>query len=355
MPSKSGAQHRFMAAAMNDSAFARAHHISQNVAAEFVHADRGNPAARGTARKKKADGGSVAYDTKLAPDDEQKFQTWKQQYAPKDSGADYDLRGAYKDGLQPDPKNGHWPDTYKKPNHPTFSDQSIYAKDAPDKAGHWNGDTYVPPVARATGGPARKRYAEGGASVASMTPWFVRQESRDIVHPGGVIQSEIPGRTDHIPMSVAAGSYVIPADVVSGVGEGNTLSGAKVIDEMMHSNPYGIQSPQRHGGGHSIPHAPAPFRDTDKSGYAAGGDVPAHHKDVHGQPNTVPIVAAGGEYVVPPSDVAFHPRLGAGNPNGSPKHKNKALKKGHDILDAWVKHERANHVKTLKKLPGPAK
>jgi hypothetical protein len=85
------------------------------------------------------------FTTPLSPSEEQAFQAWKQKYAPSDSGDDYDLRGAFKAGLTPDAKTGHWPDTYKKPNHPTFSDQSIYAKDAPEKAGHWEGDTFVPP------------------------------------------------------------------------------------------------------------------------------------------------------------------------------------------------------------------
>lgn len=85
------------------------------------------------------------FDTKLSEPEEKQFQVWKQRYAPNDSGADYDLRGAFKAGLTPDPKTGHWPDTYKKPNHPTFSNQSIYASQAPNKAGTWNGDQYVPP------------------------------------------------------------------------------------------------------------------------------------------------------------------------------------------------------------------
>lgn len=85
------------------------------------------------------------YNTQLAPDDERAFQRWKARYAPNDSGYDYDLRGAYQAGLKPDAKTGHWPDTYKKPNHPTFSDQSRYASAAPDRAGQWDGDTYVPP------------------------------------------------------------------------------------------------------------------------------------------------------------------------------------------------------------------
>jgi len=87
------------------------------------------------------------YETNLSPEEETKFQDWKQKFAPNDSGADYDLRGAYKAGLEPDATTGHWPDTFKKPNHPTFSDQSMYAKDRPDLAGHWaeDGKTYIPP------------------------------------------------------------------------------------------------------------------------------------------------------------------------------------------------------------------
>lgn len=86
--------------------------------------------------------GKVSFDTKLSSDEEQQFQQWKAQYAPRDSGADYDLRGAFKAGLQPDPQTGHWPDTFKKPNHPTFSDQSQYA--AYGNPGRWEGEKYIP-------------------------------------------------------------------------------------------------------------------------------------------------------------------------------------------------------------------
>lgn len=49
----------------------------------------------------------MPFDTPLTPADEHKFQAWKRQYAPRDSGEDYDLRGAYKRGFTPDPSNGH--------------------------------------------------------------------------------------------------------------------------------------------------------------------------------------------------------------------------------------------------------
>jgi hypothetical protein len=76
------------------------------------------------------------YETALNGDEEQAFAAWKAKVAPKDDGSDYDLRGAFKAGVVPN-QQGHWPDTFKKPNHPTFSNESIYAKDAPEKAGQW--------------------------------------------------------------------------------------------------------------------------------------------------------------------------------------------------------------------------
>lgn len=98
-----------------------------------------------------------SYDTPLTPQEETSFQTWKKIYAPKDSGEDYDLRGAFKAGLKPDPKTKHWPDTFKKPNEPTFSNESIYYKFAPEKAGSWTGpkhDQFVPPdKSKITTGP----------------------------------------------------------------------------------------------------------------------------------------------------------------------------------------------------------
>jgi hypothetical protein len=124
--------------------------------------------------KRRADGGRIMlapedpYSTPLSLHDEAAYQMWKMQNAPRDSGADYDLRGAYLANMQRDPDNGHMGDRFKKPNHPTFSDQSQYAVgDQASRAGHWIGpegpdQTFVPPAAmRAAGG--RAGYAGGGA------------------------------------------------------------------------------------------------------------------------------------------------------------------------------------------------
>lgn len=83
------------------------------------------------------------FNTPLKPEEQVRFAAWKQQYAPQDSGADYDLRGAFLAGVTP-AANGHFPDQFKKPNHETFSNESQYAPDAPAKAGSWNGEIYTP-------------------------------------------------------------------------------------------------------------------------------------------------------------------------------------------------------------------
>lgn len=95
-----------------------------------------------------------SYETRLSGTEEQRFDEWRRKYVrPGDTGEDYDFRGAFKAGLHPDPENGHWPDTFKKPNHPTFSNESKYAKgQLATYAGHWKGETFVPPKKRWGGG-----------------------------------------------------------------------------------------------------------------------------------------------------------------------------------------------------------
>ena len=89
-----------------------------------------------------------SYETRLTRAEEIRFQYWKSIYAPNDSGVDYDLRGAFKARLKPDSRH-HWPDRFKKPNHPTFSVESQYARGKNRaKAGHWQGETFIPAKGR---------------------------------------------------------------------------------------------------------------------------------------------------------------------------------------------------------------
>ena len=141
---------------------------------------------------------------------------------------------------------------------------------------------------------------------------------------GGFVNSSVPGRTDRIPTSVMADSYVIPADVVSGLGQGNSLAGSHIMDMILKTGPYGANMPDMHGRS-NIPPPPRP-----QQPFAKGGT--SKH---------APVVIAGGEFVISPATVM---RIG----NGS-------MTRGHQLLDAFVKKMRKHQIETLKKLPGPQK
>lgn len=91
------------------------------------------------------------YNTELSPEQETAFQGWlaRQSGALKRNLAadlaDYDLRGFYLNSPNLALTSGHLPDTYKKPNHPTFSEESIYNGTIDPyggkfAAGRWIGD-----------------------------------------------------------------------------------------------------------------------------------------------------------------------------------------------------------------------
>jgi hypothetical protein len=73
-----------------------------------------------------------SYNTKLSPQDEVKFQAWVAEQSKargrdmSNDDIDYDLRGYWLNGGYKAKADGHMPDTYKKPNHPTFSNESKY-------------------------------------------------------------------------------------------------------------------------------------------------------------------------------------------------------------------------------------
>ena len=81
------------------------------------------------------------FNTKLTPEEEARYQQWLKGPG-KDAVWDqpaYDVRGAWKDqGEKIAP--GHGADTWKKPNHPTFSTESIYANQRQYPAATWGED-----------------------------------------------------------------------------------------------------------------------------------------------------------------------------------------------------------------------
>lgn len=96
--------------------------------------------------------------TTLSKEDEAKYRAWMQRSGQTKAdgqnvdsnftGTDYDYRGFFKKYGAVNVQQGqHFTDEFKLPNHPTFSDESIYAV-GPNKAkaGHWDGDTFIPPT-----------------------------------------------------------------------------------------------------------------------------------------------------------------------------------------------------------------
>lgn len=171
-----------------------------------------------------------------------------------------------------------------------------------------------------------RKYAKGGDTMSNLA---LKGSSIKLSHEG-MLNSSIPGRTDKLPMKVKAGSYVLPADIPSALGQGNTMAGGEILKKMFNSGPYGLSTMKGGGGGRR-----------GKKLFAEGGEAEAEVGAEGGEDDHVPIIAAGGEYIIPPEVVQD---IGHGN-----------MKAGHDVLDKFVLKIRKHHIETLKKLPGPKK
>lgn len=193
-------------------------------------------------------------------------------------------------------------------------------------------NTYMPDdIVRGTASERAPQHLASGGAPGSV-PFYVRSEAHGLEH-AGMIHSPIAGRTDRIPMSVKSGSYIMPADVISGLGQGNSMAGANALNRLFKMGPYGAA-------GGPAPHAMTPkmaAMPRPQKMFADGGGV-----DPAAMPGATPpvdIVAAGGEFNIPSEKVA---EIGGGS-----------LDHGHNILDAFVKHVRKKTIKTLRSLPGP--
>jgi len=155
----------------------------------------------------------------------------------------------------------------------------------------------------------------------------------------GPIHSGVAGRTDHLPMHVESGAYVIPADIVSSMGEGNTMNGFKQIKRIFGGLPGNQQAEPYAQPADAYGQGASPYGEGSSAPY--GGDLPgkAGGGPAGGGRPPVGIVAAGGEYVLHPTEVQA---AGDGD-----------IDMGHRVLDEFVKRMRAKAVKTLRSLPGP--
>ena len=83
-------------------------------------------------------------------------------------------------------------------------------------------ENLVPPV-------KPELYAEGGE--AEHTPEFYSEGGMKNTY----VQGDGDGTSDSVPAMLANGEFVIPADVVSSLGNGSNDSGSKVLDKFLHT------------------------------------------------------------------------------------------------------------------------
>ena len=180
------------------------------------------------------------YDTQLTPEEETAYQQWRATL-PKELQyeGDYDLRGYWKDPqTKKDAVSGdHFIDKYKKPNHPTFSVESMYAtgEDA-KKAGRWDGDRFVLASAR-----TRNLLMPGGATVQET-----QRAAAEADRPteAQFAQEIAAHRTDAEPETAASKPIRYIGDLLLSVGSG-FASGLNTISEAMYraaGNKSGVEA-----------------------------------------------------------------------------------------------------------------
>lgn len=130
-----------------------------------------------------------------------------------------------------------------------------------------------------------------GMGVASAVP-------KGIVGP---VMSDGGGRSDDVSASLQENSYVIPAMIVSALGQGNTEAGMRILTEM----------------------------------FGAGEE----NEENEGESDDVDAMVSGGEFVIPAKKVAA---IGDGDPEA-----------GANVLDQFIMGIRGKHAAMLQNAPEP--
>jgi hypothetical protein len=171
----------------------------------------------------------------------------------------------------------------KKADKGTKKSESIQADEIPQKPDMPIGGDFGP-------------FARGGVVGRAIE---IARNMGGRVLTGPVTHRADGGRTDTVKTNLPSNSYVVPADIISSLGEGDTNAGYKVLEAMFGTH------------------------------------------ETAGDTGEIPAIVAGGEYVLSPEQVA---RIGNGDPDMA-----------FQALDQWVKMQRRKHIQTLKSLPAPVK
>lgn len=178
---------------------------------------------------------SDKFNTVLAPDEEEKYQAWATENHREKDVYDYDLRGAWKElqsGTMSEDERGHLGDKYKKPNHPTFSDQSIYSGQDGVTGGVWSRNAEGKDVYT----PGRKL---SSVEADRLRRYFLRNEPGVVLDLKAKVFEERPLPGVNMPLGVFSGLgdtwKGIPAAVLQTASSAITAfknTGADVLSRM---------------------------------------------------------------------------------------------------------------------------
>lgn len=206
------------------------------------------------------------------------------------------------------PKDVHWDATMQQPRHSdgTWVEMPKYSvkrngKQSPSKAqGNESGTKSGKLEELPKVGPESAKASGGGVFARALAK--ARSYARGGRVTVGPVMGNTPGRADKLPVKVPAGSFVVPADVVSHLGDGNTGAGMAWL-----TGKFGAKE----------------------------------HEAIGGAIEPADILISDGEFVVPKSSVIAY-----GNGN---------LEAGHRKLERDVLNWRAQHIAKLNSLPGPSR
>lgn len=178
---------------------------------------------------------SDKFNTVLSPDEEEKYQAWATENHREKDVYDYDLRGAWKElqsGTMSEDERGHLGDKYKKPNHPTFSDQSIYSGQDGVTGGVWSRNAEGKDVYT----PGRKL---SSVEADRLRRYFLRNEPGVVLDLKGKVFEERPLPGVNTPLGVFSGLgdtwKGIPAAVLQTASSAITAfknTGADILSRM---------------------------------------------------------------------------------------------------------------------------
>lgn len=179
------------------------------------------------------------FNTNLNKDDEEAYQVWLQSLKDNniinqhDNGMNYDYRGYWQDYFKdvkepPALQAGvHLPDAYKKPNHPTFSKESKYAKGPYEQfAGSWDGEKFIRPEVRYP--------IEDQQSYLDMMHLTEVTPEEETYSTGEAVLKKIQRFYYSLPISGQVTGFSAPADYSAAA---DTIYGSVTKNEYVESSP----------------------------------------------------------------------------------------------------------------------